>query len=131
MKPQNKNTKKYTIHIETLFESAHNLREYHGVPEPLHGHTWKAEVFAERCGLDHEDMAIDFLELRSALDTLIKPFEHKYINDIAPFDKINPSTENIATWIFEELKKKFEGHPAQIKRVRIWEGPQYSASVED
>lgn len=120
----------YTIRIEATFEAAHNLREYHGKPEPLHGHSWKVEVFAKRKGLDNEGMAMDFIELRDALDPLIKPFKHAYINDIAPFDKINSSAENIATWILDQLGKKLKDHSCQIQKVTVWEGPDYSASVE-
>jgi 6-pyruvoyltetrahydropterin/6-carboxytetrahydropterin synthase len=120
----------YTVRAEATFEAAHNLREYHGKPELLHGHSWKVEVFAVRKGLDHEGMAIDFIELKEALDPLIKPFKHAYINDVAPFDKVNPSAENIASWIYDELSKKFKNHPCQIEKVIVWEGPQYSASAQ-
>ncbi|MBI1870909.1 MAG: 6-carboxytetrahydropterin synthase [Chlamydiae bacterium] len=122
--------KSYTIRIEATFEAAHNLREYHGAPEPLHGHSWKVEVLGKRKGLDHEGMAMDFIELKDALDPLIKPFKHAYINEVSPFDKVNPSAENIATWIFDQLKGKFKDHPCQIEKVTVWEGPDYSASVE-
>lgn len=122
--------KKYTVRIEATFEAAHNLREYHGKPEPLHGHSWKVEVFAKRNGLDHEGMAMDFIELKNALDPLVKPFCHAYINEVPPFHKINPSAENIATWIYEDLSKKFAHHPCKIEKVTVWEGPQYSATVE-
>ena len=121
----------YTIRVEKQFEAAHNLREYHGAPEPLHGHTWKAEVEFERIGLDHEGMAIDFLEVQESLDQLTQPFEHHYINELPPFDTVNPSAENIAAWLFDELSKKFASHPAKVKKVIIWEGPRYSAEVEE
>lgn len=124
-----KSSKEYTVRIMASFEAAHNLREYHGKLEPLHGHSWKVEVFAKRAGLDHEGMAMDFIELQDALNPLIKSFKHAYINEVPPFDKINPSAENIATWIFEELSKKFKDHPCQISKVTVWEGPEYSASV--
>jgi 6-pyruvoyltetrahydropterin/6-carboxytetrahydropterin synthase len=122
--------KNYTVRVEATFEAAHNLREYHGKPEPLHGHSWKVEVFAKRKGLDHEGMAIDFIELKDTLDPLIKPFKHSYINEVPPFDKINPSTENIASWIYDELSKKLKNHPCQIEKVTVWEGPNYSATAQ-
>jgi 6-pyruvoyltetrahydropterin/6-carboxytetrahydropterin synthase len=122
--------KKYTIQVQAIFEAAHNLRQYHGAPEPIHGHTWKVEVFLTRGGLDHEGMAVDFLEVKAALDPLIQPFDHRFINEIPPFDKISPSTENIAAWIFDELNKKFVSSPCKLQKVTLWEGPNYSASVE-
>lgn len=125
-----KDTKHYTVRVEATFEAAHNLREYHGQPEPLHGHSWKVEVFAKRKGLDHEGMAIDFIELKDAVDFLIKPFKHAYINEVSPFDKVNPSAENIASWIHDELSKKFKDHPCQIEKATVWEGPHYSATAE-
>lgn len=123
-------SKNYTVRIEATFEAAHNLREYHGSPEPLHGHSWKVEVFASRKGLDLEGMAMDFIELRNALEPLVKPFDHAYINNIRPFDRLNPSSENMAAWIYDQLSAKFSHHPCQIQKVTVWEGPQYSASVE-
>ena len=122
--------KKFTIQVQAIFEAAHHLRQYHGVPEPIHGHTWKVEVFLIRDGLDHEGMAIDFLEVKAALDPLIQPFDHHYINEIPPFDKVNPSTENIASWIFDELNKKFPTSACKLQKVTLREGPNYSASAE-
>lgn len=122
-------SKTYTVRIEAAFEAAHNLREYHGKPEPLHGHSWKVEVFVSAEQLDGEGMVADFLDLQAALAPVIKPFEHAYINEVAPFDRLNPSAENLAAWIHDQLTGRFKKPGCRIERVTVWEGPKYSATV--
>ncbi|MBI2027018.1 MAG: 6-carboxytetrahydropterin synthase [Deltaproteobacteria bacterium] len=90
--------KSFVIRAEQRFEAAHNLREYHGVPEPLHGHSWKIEVFVRASKLDHEGMVIDYLQVRSALQEIVKPWDHHYINDIPPFDKVGKG-QNITQFV--------------------------------
>ncbi len=113
----------FEISVESHFDAAHFLREYHGKCENLHGHRYTVilSIRAER--LDKGDMAYDFVRLKKLLNKVLDEWDHHCLNDIAPFDSINPSAENIATTIYEKL------HPlmrkgVEISKVQVWESPQ-------
>lgn len=126
----NTENKTFLVRVERRFEAAHNLREYHGVEEPLHGHSWKAEVFVRAPMLDHEGMAIDYIPVKKALDEIIAPWDHRYINNIPPFDKTNPTTEHICTYIFDKMAEVIDNKNAWVEKVILWEGPEYYTICE-
>src|SRR5207237_8342809 len=92
---------RFTVRVEARFEAAHFLREYRGISEPLHGHSYKveAELAADSGGIDSDSIAVDFASAKQKLETLAKKLDYGCINDVPPFDDINPSAENIA-WGF-------------------------------
>jgi 6-pyruvoyltetrahydropterin/6-carboxytetrahydropterin synthase len=110
----------YALTVSASFAAAHRLREYEGNCERLHGHNWRVEVTVESGVLDERGMAIDFRTIKSALNELLSRFDHLYLNDIPPFDALNPSSENLARHLFEELGKRLP--PAvRVARVAVWE----------
>ena len=113
----------YIIRVEARFESAHNLREYYGKPEPLHGHSWKVEAKFVCKKLNKEDFGVDYVVAERAIQELASRFDHKYINEIPPFDKLNPTSENIAKWFFKELDKPEIRQNSVLDEVIVWEGP--------
>lgn len=112
----------FTIGIEVKFEAAHNLRSYHGKPEPRHDHSWKVGARFVCKKLDHEGIAIDYLHIEKALRRLVSKFDHSYINDVPPFDKLNPTSENIAKWLFENLDTADVRKNSKLDEVIVWEG---------
>jgi 6-pyruvoyltetrahydropterin/6-carboxytetrahydropterin synthase len=118
----------YKVRIEEFFEAAHNLRSYKGQPEPLHGHSWKVEV--ELCApkLDAEGMAMDFIDLKTALQKMTKKLDYTYINDVPPFTDLAPSAENIARWIFEGVEPAVLAAGCKLLEVRVYEGRHASAT---
>jgi len=119
---------KFVIRVEAHFEAAHNLREYYGAPEPMHGHSWKVEVKIQSNKLDREDISVDYVKVKKAVEELAKKFDYHYINEVPPFDKINPSSENIAKWFYDNLNKKKLLGKSKIQEVILWEGPFNSLS---
>lgn len=121
----------YTVRIQTTFEAAHYLWTYRGIQEPLHGHSYRVEavISAPDGGLDQDDLAIDFVASRDALTELGRRFDYTCINEVAPFDEINPSAENIARWFHQELSGRL-GQGARVRSVTVWEGPVNSATYE-
>ena len=115
-------TEQFIIRAEASFDSAHNLRQYKGAPEPLHGHSWKVEAKYICSRLDHEDIGIDYVEIEHAIKKLAASLDHKYINEIRPFDKINPTSENIAKWFFDEMNKIVKSENSKLSEVIVWEG---------
>ena len=114
---------KFVIRVESSFEAAHNLREYYGKPEPLHGHSWKVEVKIESSNLDDEAISVDYVKVKKALDVLTKKLDYTYINEVSPFNKINPSSENIAKWFYGNLNRKELLGKGKLAEIIIWEGP--------
>jgi 6-pyruvoyltetrahydropterin/6-carboxytetrahydropterin synthase len=120
----------YSIRIEARFESAHFLRSYRGIAEPLHGHSYKveAELTSSSASLDEDALAVDFVSSKAALERLAKKLDYGCINDIEPFTEINPSAENIAKWFHDELQAIVRNEKASVVSVTVWEGPFNSAT---
>ncbi|MCK9604644.1 MAG: 6-carboxytetrahydropterin synthase QueD [Candidatus Omnitrophica bacterium] len=114
----------YSIKVEESFSSAHNLRGYKGKCEELHGHNWKIEVVACREKLDKAGMVLDFKYIKTELKKILEKLDHKYLNKIPYFKKFNPTSENIAKYIFDNLKKKI----SDIHSVTVWESERSSAT---
>ncbi len=117
----------YSIKIEGNFSSAHNLRGYRGKCEELHGHNWKVEVVAEKERLDKTAMVLDFKIFKAELNKVLEKLDHKYLNNLDYFKKANPTSENIAKYIYDQLKSRIAG----IKSVVVWENNTSSATYEE
>ncbi len=114
----------YQITIEQHFDAAHSLRGYQGRCEALHGHRFRVMARVTATKLDDIGLAYDFSDLKRHLAAIIKRFDHCYLNDVSPFDKINPSSENIAQTIYDELKPRLEEAPVSLASVEVWESPE-------
>ena len=122
----------FAVRVEARFESAHYLREYRGISEPLHGHSYKveAELAARGGGVDSDAIAVDFVSAKKKLEALAKKLDYGCINDIPPFTEINPSAENIAAWFHRELSAAVADENALVTSVTIWEGPVNSVTFK-
>ena len=114
----------YQVSVEQHFDAAHFLRGYRGKCEALHGHRFRVVVKVTASRVDDVGMAYDFTELKGHLGDILSRFDHTCLNDVSPFDKINPSSENIATTIYNELQSKLAGVPVSLACVEVWESPQ-------
>ncbi len=110
----------YALTVRSGFAAAHRLKEYEGNCERLHGHNWRVEVTVESEELDERGIALDFREIKASISGLLSLFDHRYLNDVPPFDGMNPSSENLARHIFEEMEKRTPA-PARVARVTVWE----------
>ncbi|HEV8658235.1 MAG TPA: 6-carboxytetrahydropterin synthase [Thermoanaerobaculia bacterium] len=118
-------TRHYSVRVEARFEAAHYLREYRGISEPLHGHSYKveADLASRDGGIDSDAIAVDFVSAKRKLEMLAKKLDYGCINDVPPFNEINPSAENIAAWFHRELTSAVADENAIVTSVTIWEGP--------
>ncbi len=122
---------RYEISAETMFAASHQLRGYKGDPlEPLHGHNFRLEAFVSTEALSESGLVLDFLELEAVLKEAVAPYDHRHINEIPPFDRENPTTENLARFFYRELRKRLP-REVTLRRVRVWEAPTYSASYSE
>lgn len=117
---------RYILRVTSRFEAAHHLTSYRGAAEPVHGHSWRVEAELETEELDDEGMAFDFVEVKRTLDELVRPFDHRHINTVPPFDELSPTTERIARHLFERLAERLPHAP--LTQLTVWEGPACSAT---
>jgi len=114
----------YNIKVEAYFSSAHFLRNYKGKCEELHGHNWKIEAVVEDEELDKAGMVIDFKDLKMELNKILDKLDHKCLNNFAYFKKVNPTSENIARYIYKNLKPEIPN----LKLITVWESHNSCAS---
>lgn len=112
----------YIISTEIRFSASHALREYGGDCERVHGHNWIARVFYEFNHLDALGLTVDYRKLKARLDQeVLSRLDHRHLNDVPPFDRSNPTSENIAAHIFALCRDhvRFEG--GTLREVEVWE----------
>lgn len=118
----------YELKIEDHFASAHNLRGYEGACEALHGHNWKIEVIVRAEALNAIGLAVDFKDLKQAAAEVLEGLDHKYLNELPPFREVNPSSENIARYIYGEVNERLRGSGVRVYKVTAWESEKACAS---
>ena len=111
----------YEVTVKTGFAAAHQLRLYDGKYENLHGHNWTAQVTVEADELDPIGVGIDFVKLKAMVEKNLSELDYHNINEVPPFDELNPSAENIARWLFLKLKVEVNTNLTRVKRVEIFE----------
>lgn len=118
----------YAIRISAAFESSHFLYRYFadGSDEPMHGHSWQVEIFIFSSQLEN-GISMDFIPVKQALEKVCSQLDHICLNELEVFREHNPTSENIARYIFGQLQKEVSS-AAFLKEIRVWEGPQNYAS---
>lgn len=112
---------RYTLKVVTDFAAAHLLRDYPGECSRLHGHNWKVEVEVVASALDEVGMGIDFKAIKHATKEVIAALDHRHLNEIPPFDTINPTAENIAAYVHAQLSRTLNGARTRVAAVTLWE----------
>lgn len=118
----------YELKIISQFGSAHQLREYKGKCENLHGHNWKVEVFVQGENLGQDGLLIDFKLVKKATEKVIDRLDHTFLNDLDYFKEVNPSSENIAKYIFNEISQNLNGPGITVNRITVWESDSACAT---
>lgn len=114
----------YEITVEKYFDAAHFLRGYQGKCENVHGHRYRVVVRVAADKLDDIGLAYDFTVIKRHLKDILERYDHTCLNDVPPFDDINPSAENIAATIYNELAAKLSDDPVSLSCVEAWESPE-------
>jgi 6-pyruvoyltetrahydropterin/6-carboxytetrahydropterin synthase len=118
----------YRVTVTARFEAAHNLIDYPGGPEPLHGHSYRVEAVLENEKLQQHDLAIDFVRAKEALDAIAKELDYRYINEHPDFAARNTSAENLARWFAERLDSSGALGWTRVAEVTVSEGPENRAT---
>lgn len=117
----------YEIKVKSSFSAAHNLRNYRGKCENLHGHNWSIEAMFIYKSLGRDGMAVDFKEAKSLLEGVLKKFDHSYLNETSAFKRLNPTSENMAKLIYDGIKKSNR----HIFSVCVWENENSCATYKE
>ncbi len=112
---------RYELMIETHFSAAHQLRGYAGDCARLHGHNWHVRLYVECNKLDELGMGIDYKIMKTELKAALEPWDHYNLNDVAPFDEINPTSENVAAELYKEMSKRLDNERLTVSRIEISE----------
>jgi len=120
----------FEITAEESFPAAHALGGYRGKCEYVHGHNYRLRVSLEAAELDAAGLVVDFAEVRRLLRDLVEPFDHRLLNEVPPFDALNPTAENMARYFFEELSRRLAPHAPRVRvaEVRVWETETVTAA---
>jgi len=117
----------YELLVRDHISAAHNLRRYKGKCERLHGHNWRIDLRLAGDGLDEEGMLLDFTRAKRILSEVLDDLDHAYLNDVPPFDEINPSSENLARVIAERVAQRLPAG-VQLASVTTWESEGCAAT---
>jgi 6-pyruvoyltetrahydropterin/6-carboxytetrahydropterin synthase len=118
----------YRLKIVTSFAAAHNLNNYQGECENLHGHNWRVEVNVTARELDKAGLGIDFKILKARTRELLGTLDHKYLNELPPFADQSPSSENIARFLYGELSGILNDGNVKVAMISVWESDVACAS---
>ena len=120
----------YEVSVDESFAAAHNLRNYRGKCENLHGHNYKVRITLAGRELDSTGLLYDFVQLKKAIQDVIRSLDHTYLNERPPFDVLNPSAENIARYIYDETARQLPraANGAGIASITVWESDVTAAT---
>lgn len=117
----------YELKVLGSFAAAHSLRNFKGRCESLHGHNWQVEVVVSGARLAEADILMDFGDLKELLKRALDGLDHRHLNELAPFKEQNPSSENIARYIYEAIEPHLPPGVG-LERVSAWESDNSRAS---
>ena len=112
----------FEVSVEQTFAAGHALRNYHGKCENVHGHNYRVQITVAGQNLDENGLLVDFIELKRAMGRVVDYLDHRFINDLPPFDVLNPSAENLAKYFHDEVSGGLKvDQPVRISEVKVWE----------
>ena len=116
----------YLLNVTDSFSAAHRLCGYDGACADLHGHNWKVRVGISCENLDEIGMGLDYGIIKQVLGEVLAKLDHQYLNEVPMLKGANPTSENLARIIFEEVASGLRNYPATIKEVEIYESEKSS-----
>jgi len=116
----------YKLNVTDTFSAAHKLPGYEGPCNNLHGHNWKVRICVKCEQLDDLGLAMDFRILKTKLGEVLDGLDHQYLNEFPAFQNINPTSEQIAGYIFEQMRQKLSSHPCELTEVEVGESDKTS-----
>ncbi|HTA67615.1 MAG TPA: 6-carboxytetrahydropterin synthase QueD [Bryobacteraceae bacterium] len=118
----------FEVSVEQTFAAGHALRNYKGKCENVHGHNYRVRITVQGDQLDSTGLLVDFLDVKSLIGGVVDYLDHQFINDLPPFDELNPSAENIAKYFYDRVSGGLRNEvPVRVSEVKVWETDTSSA----
>jgi 6-pyruvoyltetrahydropterin/6-carboxytetrahydropterin synthase len=118
----------FEVSVEQTFAAGHALRNYKGKCENVHGHNYRVRITIEGDQLDSTGLLVDFLDVKQLMGGVVDYLDHQFINDLPPFDQLNPSAENIAKYFYDRVSGGLKNEvPVRVAEVKVWETDTSSA----
>ena len=115
----------FEVSVEETFAAEHALRGYRGKCENVHGHNYRVRAIVAGEALDAAGLLVDFVDLKQILRAIIENLDHRFLNDVPPFDTMNPTAENLAQYFHQEMSRRLDGagrpNPVRVAEVKVWE----------
>ena len=121
----------FSVCKDFRFAAAHQIRGHRGGCENLHGHSYRVRVWVRAQTLDSLGMVIDFADLKAAMEEVVGPFDHAFLNEVPPFDQRNTTAELVAQHVFTELRRRLDDERVRVARVEVWESDSAGAIYEE
>jgi 6-pyruvoyltetrahydropterin/6-carboxytetrahydropterin synthase len=121
----------YELKIISHFAAAHQLRDFGGKCENLHGHNWKIEVYVTGNKLGHDGLLIDFALVKKATENVLCELDHTFLNEMEHFKTTNPSSENIAHYVYDVLAQELNTENIKVSKVSAWESDSACATYTE
>ena len=118
----------YELTVKAAFSAAHSLRDYEGPCCNVHGHNWAVEVVVRGDRLQPNGMLVDFADIKEATSEVLSRLDHTNLNEVTPFDRINPTSENLARYIYEQVGERVNTSDLTVTRVNVREAETSCAS---
>lgn len=118
----------FEVSVEYTFAAGHALRNYKGKCENVHGHNYRVQVTVEGEKLNEAGLLVDFADLKAAIRSLVDRLDHQFLNDLEPFNQVNPSAENLAKHLSDGIGARIEGQGARLQAITVWETDTSSAT---
>jgi 6-pyruvoyltetrahydropterin/6-carboxytetrahydropterin synthase len=113
----------FEVYIKTHFSAAHCLEGYQGDCARIHGHNWIIEVFVQCKELDNIGIGIDFRDIKKAVKEVLSELDHFNLNELPPFREVNPTSENISKYLYQQLSKKLNSDVIKVSKIKTSETP--------
>ncbi len=113
----------FEVYIKSHFSAAHSLEGYPGDCAHIHGHNWMVEVFVKCEQLDEIGIGIDFRDIKQVVKEVLQSLDHSHLNEMPAFKEVNPTSENIAKFLYQELGKQLNSDGAKVSKVKVSETP--------
>jgi 6-pyruvoyltetrahydropterin/6-carboxytetrahydropterin synthase len=118
----------FEVSVEQTFAAGHALRNYKGKCENVHGHNYRVRITVQGDQLDSTGLLVDFLDVKGLIGGVVDYLDHQFINDLPPFDELNPSAENIAKYFYDRVSGGLKNEvPVRVAEVKVWETDTSSA----
>lgn len=113
----------FEVYVKTHFSAAHRLDGYPGDCAKTHGHNWIVEAYVKCSKLDNIGIGIDFRDIKQAMKEILSKLDHCDLNMVGPFQTMNPTSENIAKFLYHALSKKLNSANVKVSKIKVCEVP--------